>query len=82
MSIIQGRFAGGKGTCPGEGERLLEWEKGEEKESGKEHQETEAGSEIIQVGEYKVKISYGDCQETLEDRMKEYVQRLAEAWRN
>ncbi|RKI39075.1 hypothetical protein D7V86_17620 [bacterium D16-51] len=33
---------------------------------------------LVRVGEYAVKIGYSDCQETLEDRMKQYIRKMAE----
>ena len=33
---------------------------------------------LVRVGEYVVKIGYSDCQETLNDRMHEYIRKAAE----
>lgn len=33
---------------------------------------------LVRVGEYVVKISYSDCKETLNDRMKQYISKIAE----
>lgn len=33
---------------------------------------------LIRVGEYVVKIGYSDCKETLNDRMKQYISKIAE----
>lgn len=33
---------------------------------------------LVRVGEYAVKIGYTDCDETLNDRMKQYIGKLAE----
>ena len=33
---------------------------------------------LVRVGEYAVKIGYSDCEETLNDRMKQYIKKLAE----
>lgn len=33
---------------------------------------------LVKVGEYVVKIGYSDCEETLNDRMKQYVRKIAE----
>lgn len=33
---------------------------------------------LVRVGEYVVKIGYTDCQETLNDRMKQYIRKIAE----
>ena len=33
---------------------------------------------LVRVGEYEVKIGYSDCEETLNDRMKQYIKKLAE----
>ena len=33
---------------------------------------------LVRVGEYVVKIGYSDCDETLNDRMKQYIKKVAE----
>lgn len=33
---------------------------------------------LVRVGEYVVKIGYSDCAETLNDRMKQYIRKVAE----
>lgn len=33
---------------------------------------------LVRVGEYVVKIGYSDCEETLNDRMRQYIQKTAE----
>lgn len=33
---------------------------------------------LVRVGEYVVKIGYSDCEETLNDRMKQYINKVAE----
>ena len=33
---------------------------------------------LVRVGEYVVKIGYSDCKETLNDRMKQYISKIAE----
>ena len=33
---------------------------------------------LIKVGDYTVKIEYSDCKETLNDRMKQYISKMAE----
>jgi len=33
---------------------------------------------LVRVGEYVVKIGYSDCEETLNDRMKQYIRKVAE----
>ncbi|MDE7319877.1 MAG: hypothetical protein K2N46_09105 [Lachnospiraceae bacterium] len=33
---------------------------------------------LVRVGEYAVKIGYTDCEETLNDRMKQYIGKMAE----
>lgn len=33
---------------------------------------------LVKVGEYVVKIGYSDCEETLNDRMKQYIKKVAE----
>lgn len=33
---------------------------------------------LVRVGEYVVKISYSDCEETLNDRMEQYISKIAE----
>jgi hypothetical protein len=33
---------------------------------------------LVRAGEYVVKIGYTDCEETLNDRMKQYIGKIAE----
>ena len=33
---------------------------------------------LVRIGEYVVKIGYSDCEETLNDRMKQYIRKIAE----
>ncbi|MCI9493902.1 MAG: hypothetical protein HFH42_12550 [Lachnospiraceae bacterium] len=33
---------------------------------------------LVRVGEYVVKIGYSDCEETLNDRMEQYIRKAAE----
>ena len=33
---------------------------------------------LVRVGEYVVKIGYSGCEETLNDRMKQYIRKVAE----
>ena len=33
---------------------------------------------LVRVGKYVVKIGYSDCKETLNDRMKQYIRKVAE----
>ena len=33
---------------------------------------------LVRVGEYVVKIGYSDCKETVNDRMKQYISKIAE----
>ena len=33
----------------------------------------EESPDLITVGEYTVQLEYSDCEETLEDRMKQYI---------
>lgn len=33
---------------------------------------------LVRVGNYVVKIGYSDCTETLSDRMKQYIRKMAE----
>lgn len=33
---------------------------------------------LVKVGEYVVKIGYSSCPETLNDRMKQYIKKMAE----
>lgn len=33
---------------------------------------------LVRVGDYVVKIGYSDCEETLNDRMKQYIKKVAE----
>lgn len=34
---------------------------------------------LVRVGDYVVQIRYSDCEETLNDRMKQYISKIAEA---
>ena len=33
---------------------------------------------LVRVGEYVVKVGYSGCEETLNDRMKQYIRKVAE----
>ena len=44
----------------------------------KEYVEQEHNPYLVRVGEYVVKIGYSDCEETLNDRMKQYISKIAE----
>lgn len=33
---------------------------------------------LVRVGDYVVKIGYSNCEETLNDRMKQYIRKVAE----
>lgn len=44
----------------------------------KEYKDQVKDPALIRVGEYVVKICHEDCEETLKDRMKEYLQKLGE----
>lgn len=33
---------------------------------------------LVRVGDYVVKIGYSNCEETLNDRMKQYIRKIAE----
>lgn len=33
---------------------------------------------LVRVGAYTVKLGYSDCEETLNDRMKQYIRKIAE----
>ncbi len=33
---------------------------------------------VLRVGEYIVKVGYSDCTETLNDRLKQYISKIAE----
>ncbi len=33
---------------------------------------------LVRVGDYVVKIGYSDCEETLNERMKQYIKKVAE----
>ena len=45
---------------------------------GKEYVEQGHNPYLVRVGEYVVKIGYSDCEETLNDRMKQYISKIAE----
>ena len=44
----------------------------------KEYVEQVHNPYLVRVGEYVVKIEYSDCEETLNDRMKQYISKIAE----
>lgn len=44
----------------------------------KEYVEQVHNPYLVRVGEYVVKIGYSDCKETLNDRMKQYISKIAE----
>ena len=44
----------------------------------KEYVEQVHNPYLVRVGEYVVKIGYSDCKETLNDRMKQYILKIAE----
>lgn len=44
----------------------------------KEYVEQVHNPYLVRVGEYVVKIGYSDCKETLNDRMKQYISKMAE----
>ena len=44
----------------------------------KEYVEQVDNPYLVRVGEYVVKIGYSDCKETLNDRMKQYISKIAE----
>ena len=44
----------------------------------KEYVEQVHNPYLVRVGEYVVKIGYYDCEETLNDRMKQYISKIAE----
>ena len=44
----------------------------------KEYVEQVHNPYLVRVGEYVVKIGYSDCEETLYDRMKQYISKIAE----
>lgn len=44
----------------------------------KEYVEQVHNPYLVRVGEYVVKIEYSDCKETLNDRMKQYISKIAE----
>lgn len=44
----------------------------------KEYVEQVHNPYLVRVGEYAVKIGYSDCEETLNDRMKQYISKIAE----
>ena len=43
-----------------------------------EYEEQVHNPYLVRVGEYVVKIGYSDCKETLNDRMKQYISKIAE----
>ena len=44
----------------------------------KEYVEQVHNPYLVRVGEYVVKIGYSDCEETLNDRMQQYISKIAE----
>ncbi len=44
----------------------------------KEYVEQVHNPYLVRVGEYVVKIEYSDCKETLNDRMQQYISKIAE----
>ena len=44
----------------------------------KEYVEQVHNPYLVRVGEYVVKIGYSDCEETLNDRMKQYISKITE----
>ena len=44
----------------------------------KEYVEQVHNPNLVRVGEYVVKLGYSDCEETLNDRMKQYISKIAE----
>ena len=44
----------------------------------KEYVEQVHNPYLVRVGEYVVKLGYSDCEETLNDRMKQYISKIAE----
>ena len=44
----------------------------------KEYVEQVHNPYLVRVGEYVVKIGNSDCEETLNDRMKQYISKIAE----
>ena len=44
----------------------------------KEYVEQVHNPYLVRVGEYVVKSGYSDCEETLNDRMKQYISKIAE----
>lgn len=44
----------------------------------KEYVEQVHNPYLVRVGGYVVKIGYSDCEETLNDRMKQYISKIAE----
>lgn len=44
----------------------------------KEYVEQVHNPYLVRVGEYVVKIGYSGCKETLNDRMKQYISKIAE----
>lgn len=44
----------------------------------KEYVEQVHNPYLVRVDEYVVKIGYSDCKETLNDRMKQYISKIAE----
>lgn len=44
----------------------------------KEYVEQVHNPYLVRVGEYVVKIGYSDCKETLNDRIKQYISKIAE----
>lgn len=44
----------------------------------KEYVEQVHNPYLVRVGDYVVKIGYSDCKETLNDRIKQYISKIAE----
>ena len=44
----------------------------------KEYVEQVHNPYLVRVGEYIVKVGYSDCTETLNDRLKQYISKIAE----
>lgn len=44
----------------------------------KEYVEQVHNPYLVRVGEYIVKVGYSDCKETLNDRLKQYISKIAE----
>ncbi|MDO5136336.1 MAG: hypothetical protein Q4D55_09805 [Eubacteriales bacterium] len=62
-------------------ETLVDISEIEGEEQRRKYVEIVKDSGLVRVGEYVVRISHADCEETLEDRVKEYAKRLGETWK-